>query len=93
MDSLGIHIVIFQITAIFVPSFFSEMYWAEAEPWLGSIKHIWKTLSFPSMLAAEEAEGVSAKMRSALFSTEVDSPGLEVTEPREICIPQSFRVL
>ena len=45
------------------------------------------------MVAVEEAEGVSAKMRSSLFFTEVASAGLEVTEPRDSCMPQSFRVL
>ena len=51
--------------AILLPRPFSEMYRAEAEPWLGSMKHIWNMLSLPSVVAVEEAEGVRAKMRSA----------------------------
>ena len=69
------------------------MYWAEAEPWLSSVKHIWNTLSLSAMTEGEEAEGVRAKIRSSKFRAEVLTPGVEVTEPREICIPHSFRVL
>ena len=82
------------------------MYCAEAEPWLGSMKHIWNALSFrgmftvpvrgsatPPSTSVEEAEGVSRKMWSALLSEEVATQGVDVTEPRKICRPQSFRVL
>ncbi len=69
------------------------MYCAEAEPWFGSVKHIWNMLSLSSITAVEEADGVRPKMRSSMFSSAVASHGLEVTEPREICMPQSFRVL
>ena len=83
----------FQMMAIFSPSPCSLIYSADLAPCPGSVKHIWKTLSLPSMVATEEAEGVRAKMRSAKFSADVASPGLEVTEPRESCIPQSFKTL
>ena len=92
--------------AIFVPSFFSEMYCAEAEPWFGSMKHIWKVLALrstsivpvsgfctPPSTSVEEADGVRQKMLSAEDSAEVATQGVEVTEPRKICIPQSFSVL
>ena len=69
------------------------MYCAGALPWLGSVKHIWNWLSLPSVVATEEADGVRAKMRSAKVSPAVTSQGLEVTEPRESCMPQSFSVL
>ena len=50
------------------------MYCADAAPWLGSVKHIWKTLSlrgvatlpsasgWPPMQSVEEPEGVIVKM-------------------------------
>ena len=56
--------------AILVPSCCSEMYCADAAPWLGSVKHIWKTFSlrdvemlpsasgWPPMTSVEEPEGV-----------------------------------
>ena len=81
------------MTATLVARLLSAMYCAEALPWLGSVKHIWNWLSLPSVVATEEADGVRAKMRSAKVSPEVTSQGLEVTEPREICMPQSFSVL
>ena len=89
-----------------MPSFWSAIYWAEALPWLGSTKHIWNTVAFrgistvpvrgfamPPSTSVEEAEGVSRKMWSLLASTEVATQGVEVTEPRKICMPQPFRVL
>ena len=45
------------------------------------------------MTSGEEAEGVRAKIRSSKLYWEVAMPGWVVTEPREICMPQSFRLL
>ena len=60
---------------------------------MGSEKHIWNTLSLLAMTSGEEAEGVRAKIRSSKLYWEVAMPGWVVTEPREICMPQSFRLL
>ena len=60
---------------------------------MGSVKQTWNWLSLPSTTATEEAEGVRAKIRSAKVSAEVATQGVEVTEPREICMPQSFSAL
>ncbi len=81
------------------------MYLADATPWLGSVKHIWKTLglrvsemlplasSWPPMTSVEEAEGVSSKMLSALASLDTAMHGAVVVVPMSICMPQSLRVL
>ena len=53
----------------------------------------WRLKNAVQMTATEEADGVSAKMRSAKVSAEVATQGVEVTEPREICMPQSFSAL
>ena len=45
--------------ATFLARFLLAMYCADAVPWLGSTKHIWNTLSLPSVTAALDAEGVS----------------------------------
>ena len=50
--------------AILVASLCSAMKFAAVLPWLGSVKHIWNTLSWPSVTVVEEAEGVSWNTRS-----------------------------
>ena len=81
------------------------MYCADAAPWLGSVKHIWKTLSlrgvatlpsasgWPPMQSVEEPEGVIVKMWSALDSAVTATHGVEVVVPMSICMPQSVRLL
>ena len=58
---------------------------------------VWALLCVPSRwlnrYEAELPEGVMVKMRSSKARAEVLTPGWEVTEPREICMPHSFRAL
>ena len=87
------------------PSFFLAMYCAEAVPWLGSVKHIWKTLAlrgvvtlpsasgWPPMTSLDDAEGVSSKTLSELVSAETATHGVVVVGPTRICRPQSFSLL
>ena len=50
-------------------------------------------MSLPLTVPVEEADGVSAKMRSFMFSVEVASAGFDVTEPSDSTMPQSFTAL
>ena len=93
------------MTAILVPSCFLARYWAEAVPWLGSVKHIWKTLSlravvtlpsassWPPMTSLDDADGVSSKTLSELVSAETATQGFVVVGPTRTCRPQSLRLL
>ena len=83
--------------AILVPSALSLTMSAEILPWLGSVKHIWKTLDLraePSpTTSTEEADGVSSKMLSLLVSADTATHGAVVVVPIRICRPQSLRLL
>ena len=50
-------------------------------PWLGSVKHSWKTLSWPSVTVVEEAEGVSWKTLSLKLSAATAAQEPEVVQP------------
>ena len=84
----------FQMTAILVPSFFSAMYVAEADALVGvgeaHLEHV--------VLALDGSGGGSGggqRKDAVLVGLQRRWPqqGLEVTEPRDSCMPQSFRVL
>ena len=81
------------------------MYCAEALPWLGSVKHIWKTFSlrgvamlpsasgWPPITSVDEPEGVIWNRLSAFVSADTATQGAVVTVPMRICMPQSLRLL
>ena len=81
------------------------MYSADAVPWLGSVKHIWKTFflrgvetlpsasGWPPMTSVDEADGVIWNRLSELVSEETATHGAVVVTPTRICVPQSFRLL
>ena len=65
---------------------------AEA-PWLGSVKHIWKTLGPDRARDSAEAEGVRLNMLSVVDSGATARAEPVVTWPAMTCMPQSFRAL